>query len=193
MAIKKSNKIKVSEATVQKLRKGTMAGNLAKAKGASPEMREALIRFYGVKRVTAAIGKTGPGSVKKPAPFTPKPNTREDRKPGLGSPKPSGGPGSKPRPARPSGGPGSRPLPKKPVTPNGREDRRSVPSVKPGGGPGAKPRPARPSGGPGSKPRPSKGQTPNQREGRRSVPTIKRSGGPGAKPRTKSYKMNPGG
>jgi hypothetical protein len=49
-------KIKVSEATVAKLRKGTMAGNLAKAKNASPELREALVRFYGAKRVNAAAG-----------------------------------------------------------------------------------------------------------------------------------------
>lgn len=104
MAVNK--KIKVSEATVAKLRKGTMAGNLAKAKGASPEMREALTRFYGASRVNAAIGKSGPGSVKKPAPFTPSGNTREDRKP-TSSPKPSGGPGAK-MPKRPAGGPGAK-------------------------------------------------------------------------------------
>lgn len=51
-----AKKIKVSEKTVQELRKGTMAGNLAKAKNASPEMKEALIRFYGVKRVAQAGG-----------------------------------------------------------------------------------------------------------------------------------------
>jgi hypothetical protein len=101
-----NKKIKVSEATVQKLRKGTMAGNLAKAKGASPEMREALIRFYGVKRVNDAIGKTGPGSVKKPKPFTPSGNSREDRK-STSSPKPTGGPGAK-MPKRPAGGPGAK-------------------------------------------------------------------------------------
>ena len=48
--------IKVSEKTVAQLRKGTMAGNLAKAKNASPEMKEALTRFYGAKRVKAAMG-----------------------------------------------------------------------------------------------------------------------------------------
>lgn len=113
--------IKVSAKTVAQLRKGTMAGNLAKAKGASPEMREALTRFYGAKRVTAAIGKTGPGSVTKPKPFTPKPNDRENRRaPVVGtandregrkaavmSPKPSGGPGAK-MPKRPAGGPGAK-------------------------------------------------------------------------------------
>ena len=104
-------KIKVSEKTVAQLRKGTMAGNLAKAKGASPEMREALLRFYGAKRVTAAIGKSGPGSTGKPKPFTPKPNDREGRKPALMSPKPSGGPGAKNvRPKPPMGGPGAKPV-----------------------------------------------------------------------------------
>jgi len=58
-------KIKVSEKTVAQLRKGTMAGNLAKAKNASPEMREALIRFYGAKRVNAAGGATS--TTKAPA------------------------------------------------------------------------------------------------------------------------------
>jgi hypothetical protein len=48
--------IKVSEKTVAMLRKGTMAGNLAKAKNASPELKEALTRFYGAKRVKNAMG-----------------------------------------------------------------------------------------------------------------------------------------
>ena len=52
--------IKVSAKTVAQLRKGTMAGNLAKAKNASPEMREALVRFYGAKRVNAASGTMKP-------------------------------------------------------------------------------------------------------------------------------------
>lgn len=117
MAMKKT---KVSEKTVAQLRKGTMAGNLAKAKGASPEMREALVRFYGAKRVNAAVGKTGPGSVKKPSPMTPSANSRENRgatpvgtansregrKP-VSSPKPSGGPGAK-MTGRPAGGPGAK-------------------------------------------------------------------------------------
>jgi hypothetical protein len=118
-----NKKIKVSEATVAKLRKGTMAGNLAKAKGASPEMKEALVRFYGAKRVNAAIGKGGPGSVKKPAPFTPGANTRENRtgvsvgtansregRNSVSSPKPSGGPGAK-MTGRPRGGPGAKMTP----------------------------------------------------------------------------------
>ena len=75
-----NKKIKVSEATVAKLRKGTMAGNLAKAKGASPEMREALMRFYGAKRVNAAISKA----------TTPSPGPG-----GRVAAKPRGGPGAK--------------------------------------------------------------------------------------------------
>lgn len=56
----RNKNIKVSEKTVSMLRKGTMAGNLAKAKGASPELREALVRFYGAKRVNAAAGTVKP-------------------------------------------------------------------------------------------------------------------------------------
>jgi hypothetical protein len=60
--------IKVSAKTVAQLRKGTMAGNLAKAKNASPEMKEALVRFYGAKRVNAAGGAaTSKASVKTPS------------------------------------------------------------------------------------------------------------------------------
>jgi len=107
MAIKKTTKIKVSEKTVAQLRKGTMAGNLAKAKGATPEMKEALTRFYGASRVNAAIGKSGPGSVGKPKPMTPTPNSRENRAaPSVGTANdrenrkaavttPRGGPGAK--------------------------------------------------------------------------------------------------
>jgi hypothetical protein len=122
-----NKKIKVSEATVAKLRKGTMAGNLAKAKGASPEMKEALVRFYGAKRVNAAIGKTGPGSVKKPSPMTPSANSRENRagvsvgnantregRKTTSSPRPAGGPGAK-MTGRPKGGPGAK-MPKAPAS-----------------------------------------------------------------------------
>jgi murein DD-endopeptidase MepM/ murein hydrolase activator NlpD len=55
--VKKQTKVTVSQEIINELNSGTMAGNLAKAKGASPEMREALIRFYGVKRVKAAENK----------------------------------------------------------------------------------------------------------------------------------------
>ena len=55
--VKKQTKVTVSQEIINELRAGTMDGNLAKAKGASPEMREALIRFYGAKRVKAAMKK----------------------------------------------------------------------------------------------------------------------------------------
>lgn len=81
-----AKKIKVSEATVAKLRKGTMTSNLAKAKNASPEMREALVRFYGAKRVNAAAGKATPTATSKAS------------GPGGRMPsKPKGGPGAKPK------------------------------------------------------------------------------------------------
>jgi hypothetical protein len=78
-----NKKIKVSEATVAKLRKGTMAGNLAKAKNASPEMKEALTRFYGAKRVNAAMGKSTTTVAKSSGPGARMPK------------KPTGGPGAK--------------------------------------------------------------------------------------------------
>ena len=120
-------KIKVSEKTVAQLRKGTMAGNLAKAKNASPEMREALVRFYGAKRVAAAGGNkvsTGSATTRENLAKSPvTPNQREGRKT-MTSPKPSGGPGAKKATMTPpKGGPGSK----------GR-----TPAPMPKGGPGAK-------------------------------------------------------
>ena len=140
--------IKVSAKTVAQLRKGTMAGNLAKAKNASPEMREALVRFYGAKRVNAAGGNKvsgGSSTVREnliKSPVTP--NQREGRT-SVPTVKPSGGPGSKKvTVAPPKGGPGSK----------GR-----TPAPMPKGGPGAK-SPASSSAKP--KPMPSKpaGQKP---------------------------------
>jgi murein DD-endopeptidase MepM/ murein hydrolase activator NlpD len=55
--VKKKVNNTVSQKIIDELRAGTMDGNLAKAKNASPEMRAALIRFYGVKRVEAAEKK----------------------------------------------------------------------------------------------------------------------------------------
>ncbi len=122
-----NKKIKVSEATVAKLRKGTMAGNLAKAKNASPEMREALIRFYGAKRVNAAGGNkvnSGSSTVRENLTKSPvTPNQREGRT-SVPTVKPSGGPGAKKvTMTPPKGGPGSK----------GR-----TPAPMPKGGPGAK-------------------------------------------------------
>jgi hypothetical protein len=62
-----------------------MAGNLAKAKNASPEMKEALTRFYGAKRVNAAMGKS---TAKTPVAKSSGPG-------GKMSSKPKGGPGAK--------------------------------------------------------------------------------------------------
>jgi murein DD-endopeptidase MepM/ murein hydrolase activator NlpD len=56
-AVKKTTKITVSEKVIAELRAGSMEENLAKAKNANPEMRKALIRFYGAKRVKAAMKK----------------------------------------------------------------------------------------------------------------------------------------
>jgi hypothetical protein len=46
--------IKVSQATIDKIKKMGMTKALAGAKNANPEMREALTRMYGAKRVGAA-------------------------------------------------------------------------------------------------------------------------------------------
>lgn len=50
--------VKVSQATIDKIKKMGMTKALAGAKGASPEMKEALTRMYGAKRVSAAGGST---------------------------------------------------------------------------------------------------------------------------------------
>jgi hypothetical protein len=48
--------VKVSQATIDKIKKMGMTKALAGAKSANPEMREALIRMYGAKRVGPAGG-----------------------------------------------------------------------------------------------------------------------------------------
>jgi murein DD-endopeptidase MepM/ murein hydrolase activator NlpD len=55
--VKKQAKVTVSQEIINEIKAGSMNENLAKAKNASPEMREALIRFYGAKRVKAAMKK----------------------------------------------------------------------------------------------------------------------------------------
>jgi murein DD-endopeptidase MepM/ murein hydrolase activator NlpD len=55
--VKKQAKVTVSQEIINEIKAGSMHENLAKAKNASPEMREALIRFYGAKRVKAAMKK----------------------------------------------------------------------------------------------------------------------------------------
>ena len=46
--------IKVSQATIDKIKKMGMTKALAGAKSANPEMKEALTRMYGARRVAAA-------------------------------------------------------------------------------------------------------------------------------------------
>jgi hypothetical protein len=50
-------KVKVSQATIDKIKKMGMTAALKKAPSASPEMKEALTRMYGARRVAAAGGK----------------------------------------------------------------------------------------------------------------------------------------
>ena len=49
-------KIKVSQSTIDKIKAMGMTAALKKAPNASPEMREALTRMYGAKRVASAAG-----------------------------------------------------------------------------------------------------------------------------------------
>lgn len=51
---KPAAKIKVSQATIDKIKKIGMTKALAGAKSANPEMKEALTRMYGARRVSAA-------------------------------------------------------------------------------------------------------------------------------------------
>jgi hypothetical protein len=59
---KSTAKIKVSQATIDKIKTMGMTKALAGAKSASPEMKEALTRMYGARRVAASskvAGNTG--------------------------------------------------------------------------------------------------------------------------------------
>jgi hypothetical protein len=51
---KSTAKIKVSQATIDKIKKMGMTKALAGTKSANPEMKEALTRMYGARRVAAA-------------------------------------------------------------------------------------------------------------------------------------------
>ncbi len=53
-------KIKVSQKTIDKIKEMGMTAALKKAPNASPEMKEALTRMYGARRVAAAGGKSKP-------------------------------------------------------------------------------------------------------------------------------------
>lgn len=69
-------KIKVSQATIDKIKAMGMTKALKGASGANPEMKEALTRMYGARRVSAAGGSSKPvakspdqarGAVKSPS------------------------------------------------------------------------------------------------------------------------------
>ena len=51
-------KIRVSQATIDKIKKQGMTASLRKASTASPEMKEGLLRMYGAARVAAATKST---------------------------------------------------------------------------------------------------------------------------------------
>jgi hypothetical protein len=59
--------IKVSQATIDKIKKMGMTKALAGAKSANPEMKEALTRMYGARRVSAATKSTTAKPVAKSA------------------------------------------------------------------------------------------------------------------------------
>jgi hypothetical protein len=60
MGSSKPAKIKVSQATIDKIKKVGMTKALAGAKSANPEMKEALTRMYGARRVAAATNASAP-------------------------------------------------------------------------------------------------------------------------------------
>ena len=71
--------IKVSQATIDKIKKMGMTKALKKASGANPEMKEALTRMYGARRVAAA-SKPVPMNLREAERRTPmkaKPTVRE--------------------------------------------------------------------------------------------------------------------
>lgn len=61
-----AKKIAVSQATIDKIKKMGMTKALAGAKSANPEMKEALTRMYGARRVSAASAKSSASSVGTP-------------------------------------------------------------------------------------------------------------------------------
>ena len=64
---KPAARIKVSQATIDKIKKMGMTKALAGTKSANPEMREALTRMYGARRVAAATAKMAPKSAPRGA------------------------------------------------------------------------------------------------------------------------------
>lgn len=59
-------KVKVSQATIDKIKAMGMTKALKGASGANPEMKEALTRMYGARRVSAADGMTSKPAAKSP-------------------------------------------------------------------------------------------------------------------------------
>ena len=59
-------KIKVSQATIDKIKAMGMTKALKGASGANPEMKEALTRMYGARRVSAAGGMKSKPAAKSP-------------------------------------------------------------------------------------------------------------------------------
>ena len=147
-----NSNLKVSSATVAKLKKGTKASNMAAAAkpGASVEFKEAVRRFYGKNTVAFKAPAQAQKAMKSETKKSVTPNDREGRK-SVATVKPTGGPGAKPvKVSPPKGGPGSKPRASKGQTPNQREGRKTMSSPKPTGGPGSK-MPKAPRGGPGAK------------------------------------------
>ena len=75
-------KQKVSQATIDKIKKMGMTKALKGASNANPEMKEALKRMYGAKRVAAATGSTKPmrmtaREAERNTPMKAKPSVRE--------------------------------------------------------------------------------------------------------------------
>lgn len=64
---KPAAKIRVSQATIDKIKTMGMTKALAGTKSANPEMREALTRMYGARRVAAASSKMAPKPVPRGA------------------------------------------------------------------------------------------------------------------------------
>ena len=68
-------KIRVSQATIDKIKSMGMTAALKKSAGASPEMKEALTRMYGARRVAAATKAAAPARYSAGDKLQPKPKT----------------------------------------------------------------------------------------------------------------------
>jgi len=68
-------KIRVSQATIDKIKAMGMTAALKKSAGASPEMKEALTRMYGARRVADATKAAAPAKYSAASKSQPKPKT----------------------------------------------------------------------------------------------------------------------